>query len=390
MDSLLSSRGFDPSKMDDGLKLDTIIDLKNKTLGKKAIGTFITGTLVTGLMLGKLDITGDGLYDRSAQRSRQANSDWERRTVKIGNKRVNYETILGPGLANWVAAVVNTADNFDMIGEGATENAFEKLAFILGGSITNQALVSSLRPLVELASGNSFEANRFAAGMINSLGPLGGLRNEMGRVLDGGLKIVDDEIQAHMANRNQVAGVLDPSNRLPYIYSPVTGKVPNQYNLATRLWNAYSPIKVYPGQSAEEKFLQDIEFDIATTFKQRQGVKLEPAERSELFRLMGEQGYFRKQVAAISRSATARNTIERLREARKYGVSSEETSLDDFDRVHYDLGVALRDAEKLAFSALDSDMRIAIEARRQAAAASEASAEAGRIPALEKFTQIRN
>jgi hypothetical protein len=105
---------------------------------------------------------------------------------------------------------------------------------------------------------------------------------------------------------------------------------------------------------------------------------------------MGERDYFRKQVAAISRSATARNTIERLREARKYGVSSEETSLDDFDRVHYDLGVALRDAEKLAFSALDSDMRIAIEARRQAAAASEAAAEAGRIPALEQFTQIRN
>ena len=71
--------------------------------------------------MGKLDITGDGLYDRSAQRSRQANSDWERRTLKVGDVRINYETILGPGLANWVAAVVNVADNFDMIGESATE-----------------------------------------------------------------------------------------------------------------------------------------------------------------------------------------------------------------------------------------------------------------------------
>jgi hypothetical protein len=384
MDQILSSRGYDPSTMDEGLKLDTIIDLKNKTLGKKAVGTFITSTLVTGLLMGKLDITGDGLYDRSAQRSRQANSDWERRTIKVGNKRINYETILGPGLANWVAAVVNVADNFDMIGEGATENGFEKLAFTLGGAITNQALVSSLRPLVELASGNGFEASRFSAGMINSLGPLGGLRNEMGRVLDGGLKIVDEDIQAHIANRNQIAGVLDPANRLPYIYSPVTGKVANKYNLATRLWNAYSPIKVYPDQSPEERFLQDIEFDISTTFKNRKGVKLLPAERSELFRLMGEQGYFRKRVAAISRSAKARNTIERLREARKAGVSSEETSLDDFDLVHYDLGVALRDAEQFAFEELDSDMRVAIEARRQAALAAEAAAEGGRIPALEE------
>ncbi len=104
--------------------------------------------------MGKLEITGDGLYDRSAQRSRQSNSEWERRTVTVGNVRMNYETILGPGLANWVAAVVNTADNFDMIGEGVTKHTFEKLAFILGGSLTNQALASSLRPLVELVSGN--------------------------------------------------------------------------------------------------------------------------------------------------------------------------------------------------------------------------------------------
>lgn len=389
MDEILSSRGFSPDMMDETLKLDTIIDLKNKTLGKKAVGTFIVGTIATGLLMGKLDITGDGLYDRSAQRSRQANSDWERRTIKIGNKRVSYETILGPGLANWVAAVVNVADNFDMIGEAATENAFEKLAFTLGGAITNQALVSSLRPLVELAAGNGFEASRFSAGIINSLGPLGGLRNEMGRVLDGGLKIVDESIQSQIANRNQIAGVLDPANRLPYIYSPVTGKVANQYNLATRLWNAYSPIKVYPGQSKEERFLQDIEFDISTTFKKRKGVELMPSERSELFRLMGEQGYFRQRINAISRSAMARRTIERLREARKNGVTSEETSLDDFDLVHYDLGVALREAEEFAFGELDSDMRIAIEARRQAALAAEAAAESGRIPALEETLNIR-
>ena len=390
MDQLLSSRGFDPRTMDEVLKLDTIIYLKNKTLGKKAVGTFITGTIVTGLLMGKLDMTGDGLYDRSAQRSRQANSDWERRTIKVGDKRINYETILGPGLANWVAAVVNVADNFDMIGEAATENAFEKLAFTLGGAITNQALVSSLRPLVELAAGNGFEASRFSAGMINSLGPLGGLRNEMGRVLDGGLKIIDESIQAHIANRNQIAGVLDPANRLPYIYSPVTGKVANQYNLATRVWNAYSPIKVYPGQSDEERFLQDIEFDISTTFKKREGIKLTPDERSELFRLMGEQGYFRKRVAAISKSAKARNTIERLREARRNGVSSEDTSLDDFDLVHYDLGVALRDAEEFAFADLDSNIRIAIEARQQAALAAETAAESGRIPELEESLNIRN
>jgi hypothetical protein len=63
MDNILTSRGFNVSQMDESLKLDTIVDLKNKTLGKKAIGTFVTGTVLSGLVTGKLNITGDGLYD---------------------------------------------------------------------------------------------------------------------------------------------------------------------------------------------------------------------------------------------------------------------------------------------------------------------------------------
>jgi len=389
MDRLLSSRGFNPSQMDDTLKFDTIIDLKNKTLGKKAIGTFITSTILTGLFLNKIDITGDGFYDRSAQRSREQNSDWERRTVKIGDKRIKYEDILGPGLANWVAMLANTADNFDMLGEAYTEKTFEKLAFILGGALTEQAVVSSLRPLVEMAAGNSPEFERFAAGQLNALGPLSGLRNEMGRVLDGGLKIVENGVLSQIANRNQLAGIIDPVNRLPYVYNPVTGKVANKYTLLERVFNAYSPIKIYPEQSPEERFLQDIEYDIVSTFRTKDGIELNPRERSELFRLMGERGYFKSKIKSISNTAVARNTIERLREARLKGINSEQVSLDDFDRIHYQLDVALREAENLAFAELDSDMRTAIDARILAARMQTSQSEMGILPSLQSTLSIR-
>jgi hypothetical protein len=390
MDKLLSSRGFDPSQMDEVAKIDSLIDLKNKALGKKAFGTVITSALVTGLFFGKVDITGDGLYDRTAQRSREQNSNWKKRTITVGDARIEYEKILGPGLANWVAAVVNVADNFDMLGEAKTEQLLQKLSFVLGGAVTNQALVSNLRPIVELAAGNSFEANRWSAGMLNSLTPLGGLRSEMGRVLDGGLKLVEDDLKAHLANRNQAIGVVDPANRLPYIYNPVTGKIPNKYTLAQRVWNAYFPFKIHPGQTDEERFLQDIEFNIATSFKSFKGVKLEDTERSELFRIMGEQGHFKKRIKAISQRAESKNTIQKLKEARRAGVTSEETDLQDYDLIHYQLGLALRDAEKLAFVELNSDMRLAIEGRRRAAEAAKREAQSGRISALEELTQTRN
>ena len=389
MDRLLTNRGFNPSQMDEGLKLDTIVDLKNKTLGKKAIGTFITSTLISGMFLGKIKVTGDGFYDRSAQRSREQNSDWERRVFDFDGVRIGYEQILGPGLANWVAMVANTADNFDMLGEAATENMFEKLAFILGGSLTDQAVTSSLRPLVELMSGNKFAAERFAAGHLNALGPLAGLRNEMGRTLEGGLKIVEENILSHIANRNQLVGAFDPVNRLPYLYNPVTGKVPNKYTLLQRAYNVVSPIKIYPGQSKEEKFLEEIEFDIASTFKKRDGVELNPRERSELFRLMGEQGYFKKRIASIMNTAKARNTVNELREARLRGVTSDQVSLNDYDQIHYLLGLAQRDAEQQAYNELDNDIKLSIEARILAARQSKTRAEMSIMPDIDPTLNIR-
>jgi len=285
--------------------------------------------------------------------------------------------------------VANTVDNFDMLGEAYTENRFEKLAFILGGSLTDQALTSSLRPLVEMFSGNSFAFDRFAAGHLNALGPLAGLRNEMGRTLDGGLKIVEEGILAQIANRNQLGGVMDPANRLPYLYSPVTGKIPNKYTLLQRLWNAYSPIKVHPEQSPEEKFLQDIEFDISSSFKKRDGIELNPKERSELFRLMGEQEYFKKRIKSVMNTAEARNTIKELQEARRRGVGSEQVQLKHYDNIHYMLGQAVRDAEQQAYNELDADIKLSIEARILAAQQEETRSRMGIIPDVESTVSIR-
>ena len=364
VEQLLTSRGIDVSNMDEAARLDKLLDLKYKTLGRKAVGSFLTGTLVTGMFLGQIELTGDGFYDRSAQRSREINSDWEKRTISVmGSPRIAYEKILGPGLSNWVATLANIVDNFDSIGEAAFENLLDKMMFILAGAVTDP-LKSSLTPLTDLIGGENMDAvNRFAAGQINTLGPLGGLRNEMGRVIDGGLKIVEQDLLSLIANRNQLVGVFDPINRLPDLYSPVSGKIPNKYTLLQRAWNSWAPIKIAPTQTKEEKFLEEIEFDITTTFKTRNGVKLNSTERSELFRLMGEQEYFKRSVNSIMNTAQSRKTVERLKVARQGGVRSDQLDLKDFDLVHYKLGLALREAETAAYAALNSDMRLAIEAR---------------------------
>ena len=361
VDQLLTSRKINISQMDEAAKLEKVIDLKYKTLGRKAIGTFITSSVLSGIFLNQIELTGDGFYDRAVQRSRQQNSDWERRTIRVaGGPRIEYEPILGPGLSNWLAMMANISDNFDMLGEAAFENLKDKMIFTLAAATTDP-LKSSLTPLVDLLAGKNVE--RFAAGQLNALGPLSGLRNEMGKVIDGGLRIVEQDLLSQLSNKNQLVGVMDPVNRLPELYSPVSGKIPNKYTFLQRLWNSVSPIKVHPAQTPEEKFLDDIEFDISTTFKTYKGIKLSPKERSELFRLMGEREYFRDQINQIRKTAKARRTIERLREARLMGKTSDQLDIENFDLIHYQLGIAKRNAETFAYADLNSDMRTAIEAR---------------------------
>ena len=114
VDKLLTKRGHPIQRMDPTAKLNTIIDIKNRTLGRKAVGTFVTSVAVAALFKDKLfgdglfSMTGDGSMDRQLNRARQKNSNWKARTMEgLDGLRFEYEELLGPGLSNWVAFVAN-------------------------------------------------------------------------------------------------------------------------------------------------------------------------------------------------------------------------------------------------------------------------------------------
>jgi hypothetical protein len=378
IDELLRARNIDVENLDSIAKQNKIADLKYTTRGRKAIaGLTVTG--VIGLVWNDR-ITGDGLYDKESQMARVKQTGWKKRSVKgLDGKYYSYEW-LGP-LADWIALTVNVADNFDMIGEAATEKMFEKLTFILGAALTDRTALSSLRPVVEMAAGNGFQAQRWAAGFTNSLAPLAGQRREWSRIFSEGLKEVDNDFLSYIENANSYLGELDPSNRQPYVYSPVTGKKANGYGFMQRVWNAYSPIKVHPGQEPEEKFLEDMEYDITTTFKTKDGVKLTQDERSELFRIMGEDGHFQASIREIMGDAKDWQSIAKLRKERRFPnlVSSEAVPLKKWHDIHVRLSEAQRAAEALAYARMDADMFAAIEMRQMEKALRDEAAARGEV-----------
>jgi len=361
IDQLLKARNIDIESMDTIAKQNKIADLKYMTRGRKAIGALaVTGTV--GLIMNDR-ITGDGLYDKETQMARVKNSNWQKRSIKgLDGKFYSYEA-LGP-IADWLALTANVADNFDMLGEAKVEHFLSKLGFVFGAAVTDRTGLSTIKPLLDILSGNEGAMTRWSAGFINSLGPLASQRGEWSRILSEGLQEVENDFMSQLENRNRFAGELDSSNRQPYIYSPVTGKKPNGYSFLQRLWNAYSPIKIHPEQSPEEKFLQEMEFDVNTNFRSKDGVKLTAPERSELFRLMGGRGFFKESIQEIMRDAGDWKSIEKLRELRNQGYKSDEVSLKKWHDIHARLSEARRAAEDFAFADMDADMYAALELRQ--------------------------
>lgn len=387
IDRILTTRGFNVNQMDEVTKLNQLIDLKNRTLGRKGVSSFILSMVIGNTLANKVfgdglfSTTGDGTADRQLNIARKKNSNFKERSFVLNDgTRIEYEQLLGPGLSNWVAAVANTADNFDMLGEAATEKMFEKLMFILAASLTDNAGISALRPLVEMMSNNKFAANRFVAGQINSLGPLGGLRNEFGKLLDAGVKDYNNNLREILLDRNRWVGVLDKTNRLPTVISPVSGEAPNKYDLLQRIWNAYSPVKIHPSMTKEEQILYDLEYDVSSAFRKRNGVDLLAEERNALNNQMGIQEVFKREIARIGRTADARNTINELKALRRRGITSEQTNIGKYDQIHMELRIAQKTAEDLAFAALEPEMRNAIEQRIQLKKINDQRAEQGLDP----------
>ena len=361
IDELLKARNINIETMDSIAKQNKIADLKYMTRGRKAIGAL--AMLGTYNLVMNDRITGDGFYDKETQMARVKNSNWQKRSIKgLDGKWYSYDQ-LGP-IADWLALAVNVADNFDSLGEAQIEKFGQKLAFIMSAAITDRTSLSSMKPLMDITSGNGAAINRWSAGFVNSLGPLAATRGDFSKILSEGLVETESDFMSQLGNRNRFMGAIFNNANQPYIYSPVSGKKANGYTFMQRLWNAYSPIPVHPEQSPEEKFLQEMEFDVNTNFRSKDGVKLTAPERSELFRLMGERGFFKESIQEIMRDAGDWKSIEKLRELRNQGYKSDKASLNKWHDLYARLSDARRAAEDFAYADMDADMYAALELRQ--------------------------
>lgn len=357
--------------------------LKKEILGRKAMG------MVFGLGASHLfmqdRLRGDGHWKKEVQKTRRE-SNWQPRTYKgWDGKWYSYDG-MGP-LSDWLALTANVMDNFDDLGTAQMEKLHYKMAFIMGASVTQKTWMGALEPMMDVMQGNPAAMNRWAATSISGLLPFSGVRREIGQIMYPGLREVEDELFSQLRNRNAWLDGVDPEGALPRRFSWVEGdKVGYSDNFLTRIVNATLPFKQYDDPSPREQFLIDIQFDQRPIMnKSKNGYKYTPAQKKELYQMMGNDPTWQKAIDKAMKRAEYTNWVEKVRQARRKGLPSEASreNLDymdkgDYERLYWIIESAMRSAKDRAEdNATFRDQIRAWEANVQRTAD---EAKAGQIP----------
>lgn len=339
MSAILTSKGL---PVDENIE-QTFNTLRAEIRGRKAIGT-ITIFSAVGLFLND-SLRGNGHYDKERQKVR-TQLGWKPRTYRGWDGNWYTYDGLGP-ISDFLSLTADVMDNFDTVSANDLESTLNKLGFLLSANLAGKSPLAGLEPMNDVLSGNPAAINRWAASFGSSLAPLSGARNELGRLMAPQLRELDMEFTQLLRNRNKYLDAVDPKGALPDAHDWIDGKkIGYSDNFFIRAWNATMPMKVYEGLSPERDFLLDIEYDTRPSFmKNQKGTEYTPKERSELYSIMGKQGYFKSEIQRVMRTTEAKTWRDSIKTARGNG-SQVDPKL--WQNVYRQLDVGLDRAKRLA------------------------------------------
>ena len=352
-----------------------IAQLKAETLGRKAMGT---AAILGAMFLFTQDrIHGRGHYDKEVQRGR--GKGWMPNSIQGFDGRWYSFSELGP-IGDWLSLTADIFDNADTLDELTVETLLRKSMFIFGGTFTSRSMFAGVEPLFDLMTGNPGAWRRWSASFGSSLLPMSGLRNQIGKALEPGVRELESDLGDAWQNRNRWIDALNPAAKLPKAYDWVDGREVGNMGFWTNAWNALSPMKVADGMSPEREFLIDVEYDARPTFhKSSKGVEYTAQERSELFRIMGQNNFLRDQLRFIMKTKPAQEYRRQVHELRLGKRKSVDHKL--WNNLHYDITRAMRAAQKNA--ELTSDFQAVIRQRQNRQSINNVLSRQGREPLFE-------
>ena len=325
VERLLQEEGVDIAKVDPQAEYTR---LRNEYKGRAALGASFVMLGVYGYLSG--NITGRaGLYDRTKQQARVKQNQWKPMTA-FG---VYYGDI--PAVSDWLALTVDVLDNANSLQSYDVEETLRALGHIIGANISERTTLQNVEQFSDVLSGNPASIQRWASNVtFTSQFKVAGALGTMNQLMSPQLKAVENNFYQLLSNR------IPGKTGLPDKYDWIDGgKVNELGNPLHRIYNALSPFAYHERPSEVKEYLSQVEWDGHPGARSRSdGVPYTKAEQEQINQLMGEDGYFRKEVKRIMKAHPAEQVRKLFFEARSAGLSP---AIDDIDTVHNQLDMAL-------------------------------------------------
>ncbi len=347
---LLQEEGVDLTKMDARAEYTR---LRNEYKGRAAIGVSFVMAGVYGYLSG--NITGRaGLYNKEKQRARVKDQSWK----PMRAFGIDYSQI--PAVSDWVGLTVDVLDNAMSLESYDVEETLRALGHIIGANISDRTMLTNMEQFQDVVQGNPAAIQRWASNMVvTSQFKVAGALGTMNSVMAPQLKAVENNFYSLLANR------LPGKPGLPDQNDWIDGGVVNDIgNPLHRIYNALSPFPYHEKPSEVKEYLSDVEWSGTVGLSSRSdGAPYTKTEAEQIKKLIGDDGFFRKQVKRIMKQTPASSVREQFYEAKGAGLSP---NVSDIDRVHSQLDMALSMAKARAEGQLPELM---IKKREEAAMA---------------------
>ena len=255
--------------------------------GRLAIGSSLVFMASMHFMNGGL--TGNGPADRK-KRQTWIDAGYKPRTITIGGVQVGYDSFEPFNLL--LSTVADIGDHSQLMGEEWTEDNLQKMAVVVMQAVSSKSYLAGMQQFVDLFAGKPGSWESIIAGLANNTMPMSSLRNELGKVLNPGMKELNSGIWQSIRNRNQYAEGLDPEGGLPTKYDMLNGQPIRDWDFPTRMFNMFSPFSINLDQGAGRKLLFESGYDMRmSAYSSPDGLDLSksPRLRSMLQKAIGDQ-----------------------------------------------------------------------------------------------------
>ena len=348
----------DPDLLKYGIKTPEDLEIAKATMrGRWAIGYGVTSTAAMMALNGNL--TGNGPPDRQLRDAWQQAGKWQPRSIKIGDSYVSYEALEPFNM--FLSFTADIVDAQKVMGNDWVGNEFGKLAYMMSANVTNKSFLSGLLQLQDLLTSQGGDASRVAANFVNNQFPLGGLRNEIGKVLSPGMRELESGFWQSIGNRNLWADLGEGGTVLPYRYDILNGNILRDWDPMTRLVNSILPLNLNIGATNETReWLMRSGLNLKQTFNTGTGgVSLEgkPRLKSKFNFYLGQQN-IEQQLTEVLRDPLMRTSI----------IESERHPEKDYEATYTEHGRVImpifREAKRRAWEMLLEDPNLGGEAKR--------------------------